>query len=362
MPAEAAPARHLRSALYVGKTVHTRLKPSFNHFVYSLFMAYVDLAELERGALERWPLFSSRTPWALTSLLAGDHLCGGESPQSPAPLSERLRDAVQARTGRRPGGPVCLLAGLRILGLEFNPVSFFYVLEVDGEVVDTMKAPKVEQFVAEVNNIPWFEQHLYILSPKASTKPVDVRARDRGIRSHPVELDSDRLEVVQECPSSSEPGGSLGTAANEPMAVDSSLQLRFNPFEGHAKAFHVSPFMPIADITYEWLVTDPGERIGVRIGLAEDDVRFFSASIDMRRRRFSTLALLRLLLTFPLMAVKVVLAIMFEAAKLWFRGFTFFPHPTGKETASSRAIAVVVAWAVGIQGRLGALRGKVAKD
>lgn len=330
-------------------------------------MAYVDLAELESGALERWPFFSSRTPWALTSLLASDHLSGGADGdgRQTEPLGKRLRDAVEAECGRRPEGPVRLLAGLRILGMEFNPVSFFYVLKPAGEElaeendgIGTQRiggGRQVETFVAEVNNIPWFEQHLYILSPKepsiSAEKPcgsTPVEGEDTAERS----AASSSLETVQ----SETNNPSLSRPTGNPA------QLQFHPFEGHAKAFHVSPFMPIANIAYDWLVTDPGERIGVRIALSDSGERIFSASIDMRRRPFQAQTLAALLLTFPLMAVKVVLAIMFEAGKLWLRGFAFYPHPAGKETASSRAIEKIVAAFVSVQHLVYRLRGKVSTE
>ncbi len=65
------------------------------------------------------------------------------------------RDAVERSTGRRPTGPVRLLANLRYFGHVFNPVCFYYCFDPAGE--------RVESVVADVNNIPWGERHPYVL-------------------------------------------------------------------------------------------------------------------------------------------------------------------------------------------------------
>jgi uncharacterized protein len=320
-----AAARARASSLYVGRTTHIRRRPAANRFEYALFMACVDLAELEAGTLDAWPLFSSRTPWALTALLARDHLGGGGG--DDAPLSERVRAVVQEATGVAPAGAVRLLAGLRVLGLEFNPVSFYYVLGAGGEV---------DVLVAEVSNIPWFERHLYVLQP---TGAAGGRAWGGGGDGGG---------------SGGDGGGSGDGGRGGDGDGDGDGGGRLLRFAAHDKAFHVSPFMPITGIKYDWLVSRPADRLAVRIGLSDPRGPFFSASIDMRRRPFRPAHLLWLLASYPLMTVKVVLAIMYEAGRLWRRGFTFYPHPRGAETAASAAIAAVVAFGVRTRGRFGA--------
>lgn len=295
------------SAIYLGHTRHRRRLPATNTFTYALFMLCVDLHELESGALDRWPLFSSRTPAAFLALLPRDHLGGDDGA-----LRARVLSAVAARTGRQPRGAVLLLTCPRVLGLEFNPVSFYYVMGERGEV---------DVLVAEVNNIPWFEQHLYVLEPERSG------------------------------------ASAAGAEGGAPMANAEAGALQMRRFKGHEKAFHVSPFMPLAGVSYDWLVSPPGERLAVRIGLSEGGESFFSASIDMRRRAWSLGGLLWVLLRYPLIALYVVAGIMLEAGKLWGRGFVFYPHPDGAETASSKAIGsalgFVVSFKVRIQGFCG---------
>lgn len=70
------------------------------------------------------------------------------------PLDQAVRDTVQARTGRRPGGPIRVLTHLRTFGHCFNPVSFYYCFEPAGG--------QVEALVAEVTNTPWGERQAYV--------------------------------------------------------------------------------------------------------------------------------------------------------------------------------------------------------
>jgi uncharacterized protein len=299
------------SALYVGETVHSRWKPAVNRFVYSLFMAYVDLAELESGVLDCWPVFSTTTPWSITSLLPRDHFFANNAKGPPynlaadlSPLGDRVRAVVEAHAGRRPDGPIRLLAGLRVLGLEFNPVSFYYVLDQTETRVDFL--------VAEVNNIPWFEQHIYVLSPASESAPKVVESSGGGSGGSTT-AEADRLQI----------GGEACTR-----------------FSSHDKAFHVSPFMPIDNIKYNWLVGLPSQNLRLRIGLKQGSEDFFMASLNMRRRPFSLLQIVWVLFTYPFMTIKVIAGIMYEAAKLWKHGsFAFYSHPGGAETVSSKAIA-----------------------
>ena len=136
------------ACVYAGWVRHRRRLPRAHAFRYPLFMVYLDLERLEPAFQGRW-LWSASRP-ALARFAREDHL--GDP---AAPLADALRDLVQARTGRRPRGPVRLLTHLRYFGYVFNPVSFYYCFDEAGE--------KVETVVAEVNNTPWGERHCYVL-------------------------------------------------------------------------------------------------------------------------------------------------------------------------------------------------------
>jgi DUF1365 family protein len=143
----------MNSCLYFGSLDHRRHAPRPHAFRYRLFMAYLDLAELDQVFRDRW-LWSARRP-ALAWFKRADYL------GDPArPLDEVVRERVARETGARPAGPVRLLTHLRMFGTCFNPVSFYYCFDARSE--------RVEAVVAEITNTPWNERHVYVLPASAS--------------------------------------------------------------------------------------------------------------------------------------------------------------------------------------------------
>jgi len=124
---------------------HRRAEPA-REFRHPLALAYLDLDELPHLLGGR---LVSRRP-GLVRFRRGDYL--GDPALS---LDQAVRELVHARTGRRPAGPVRLLAHLRSFGHCFNPVSFYYCLDDDGQRLETL--------VAEVTNTPWGERHAYLI-------------------------------------------------------------------------------------------------------------------------------------------------------------------------------------------------------
>jgi DUF1365 family protein len=140
----------LASALYFGTVRHRRFGPRENHFRYSLYMAYLDLGELDRVFADSWAWRVERP--GLASFRRADH--DGDPALS---LDEHIRRLVAGQTGARPTGPIRLLTHLRYFGYCFNPVSFYYCFDPAGE--------RVETIVAEVTNTPWHQTHNYVLAP-----------------------------------------------------------------------------------------------------------------------------------------------------------------------------------------------------
>jgi len=141
----------MQSCLYNGWVRHRRFAPRAHAFRYRLFMAYLDLTELDHVFRGRW-FWSTRQP-ALAWFRRADYL-GDPS----VPLDQAVRDCVELDTGVRPGGPIRLLTHLRYFGHGFNPVSFYYCFDP----ADT----RVETIVAEITNTPWAERHAYVLSAR----------------------------------------------------------------------------------------------------------------------------------------------------------------------------------------------------
>jgi DUF1365 family protein len=94
-----------------------------------------------------------------------------------------------------------------------------------------------------------------------------------------------------------------------------------------AKAFHVSPFMDMR-LRYDFQVSAPGETITTTIhGSDPQGALIIAAAFCGRRRALTDGALARALVDFPLMTLKVVVAIHWEAVKLWLKGTPLKPVP-----------------------------------
>lgn len=187
-------------------------------------------------------------------------------------LDRAVRDLVEERTGIRPNGPIRLLTHLRYFGHCFNPVSFYYCYDPS--------ARRVETIVAEIHNTPWHEEHCYV----------------------------------------------LGEALNE-HPVKGWKRYRF------AKVFHVSPFMDM-DIRYDLRFREPGEFLNVHFINIQEGFRLFDASLRLRRTEIDASSLTRVLTTYPLMTVRVIALIYWQALRLWLKGTPFFVHPAKRQLCS----------------------------
>lgn len=148
----------LHSAIYTGWVTHQRLQPKLHGFKYQLFMLYLDLDELPI-------LFKNNRLWSylkpnLAYFKRADYF--GDPAQ---PLIESIRDLVEQQTGQRPLGRIGLLTHMRYWGYCFNPVSFYYCHDVEGQL---------QAIVSHITNTPWNEQYAYVHDCKSSKEDVFV--------------------------------------------------------------------------------------------------------------------------------------------------------------------------------------------
>jgi uncharacterized protein len=102
-----------------------------------------------------------------------------------------------------------------------------------------------------------------------------------------------------------------------------------------AKNLHVSPFMPV-DGGYRFQLAQPDEKLNIKIEyLAPDGATRMIATQTGVREDFTTVNALKAFILHPLMTLRVVGAIHWQALKLWRKGATFYRKPAPPATLVS---------------------------
>lgn len=104
------------------------------------------------------------------------------------------------------------------------------------------------------------------------------------------------------------------------------------------KLFHVSPFIDM-NMRYDFALSAPDDDISVRIAVSDPEGLLLSASFAGRARALTDRALLSLFFRYPLMTVKVIAGIHWEAARLMAKGLKLRaggPAPASSVTVVGR--------------------------
>jgi len=92
------------------------------------------------------------------------------------------------------------------------------------------------------------------------------------------------------------------------------------------KRFFVSPFVEMA-MRYHFRVLPPKDRVKLRILETDGEGPLLSATFIGYRRILTTRELLRSFFSLPLVSLKVIAAIHWEALRLWMKGMRPVPRP-----------------------------------
>ena len=238
----------INSAIYNGQVIHKRFKPKVHYFRYNVFSLLIDLSELE--AIDKEISFFSLNKFNLISFFEKDH---GERDGSS--LINWVNKNLEKNNIPIQDIKIKILCYPRILGFVFNPLSVFYVYNLQNKLISILY---------EVKNT-FGEQHTYIFK-----------------------ITKDENLVQNKC----------------------------------AKKFHVSPFIEM-DCNYFFRLLKPGDKISVIIDQYDKEDKILFASQDGIRTDFNSKELIKSYLKHPLMTFKIIIAIHYEAFKLWLKGIKF---------------------------------------
>lgn len=232
----------MESAIYFGTVRHRRFTPVPHSFVYSVFMAFLDIDHIQELTGVSRLLSYNRFNWA--SYEERDHF--GDPKLS---LRERLKRDAADNGLSLPDGPIYLLTHLRYLGYNFNPVSFFYCY-------DTQE--KLQLILAEVNST-FGESHNYWLSEDSALPSENAKRYRQAKAMHVSPFMGMKLDYTFTLtPPDSKLVVHMGTIEDGKPFFDATLNLKREPWSARSlhRALLAHPWMTakvIAAIHWEAL-------------------------------------------------------------------------------------------------------------
>ena len=102
------------------------------------------------------------------------------------------------------------------------------------------------------------------------------------------------------------------------------------------KEFYVSPFIPM-DCSYDFRIQPPGDKVRVVIREEDREGLLLAAAFSGDHRPLTDVNLLKAAFKYPLMTLKVVIGIHWEAVRLFLKGAPYFPHSPAEKSSKTRS-------------------------
>jgi DUF1365 family protein len=210
------------------------------------------------------------------------------------PLRQRVEQRARLAGRTLADGPIYLLTHLRYAGYVFNPISLFYCYD---------RADRLQAVLAEVNNTFGGQQTYWLDGQLDAHAPLRARV---------------------------------------------------------AKELYVSPFVPF-DVTYDFTLTPPGERLVAHMNTLAPNAsirsRCFDATLQLQYRPWTPREIRRALFRYPLMTAQVIVAIHWQALRLWRKGLAVQPVPAPEDRHHRKEHSDAISRLLGRVGRLARVRG-----
>jgi len=254
-----------------------------------------------------------------------------------------------------------ILTHLCYYGYNFNPVSFYYIIDKKKSKSNnkfTTDNNDIAAIVGEVSNTPWLQQYCYVLHPDSVDK---VRVNIKEPKATP---QSNHLHNAGDSDSDGD-----GDRDNNKHVI--------KKFEySFPKEFHVSPFMEM-DYFYDWsFIGIPGAPPAAKpsdmnvnhnkksssnkqqqqqsttrtnsitvvntLRKRKNNRIEFTAKLVMESNHITPFRVVWQMIKFPMYCMIIQLWIHYQAVLLFLKGVVYIPHPLGSETTVSLVIAKIM--------------------
>jgi len=289
----------LKSGLYTGWVRHRRFEPRIHTFKYRVFMMYLDLDEVEQ-VMSLSPVwrYENNEGLPLAVFRRSDFLGDPDKP-----LRHEVLATVKRKSGLDIDGPVRMLANLRYFGLVFNPLTVYYCFD---------KNEVLQALLLEVTNTPWREKQQYVLQadPDKTTQRISFEKQMHVSPFHPMNMTYHFH----------------GNVPTKQIVIH--LQNTMNDSSDN----HLNGGKPTKETACgcaKTTMSDSVDSMG-RTAMANDSIRcntsVFDATLCLKRTMITPGVLTRVMLSYPLMTLKVVAGIYWQALLLVLKRIPIYGH------------------------------------